>query len=182
MRHRLIYLPMKPGIIFSSLSLLISTPILLGDSGYDKQLAELQSERDKALSAATDPIFHRYRTALEELLQKVTRANDLDAALKIKAALDAPRRISIGSEFQGRWANTRIKSRLQFNPDGVFQEFWNGQVQEGRWEEVSKKEVKVTLNTGAVLEYQLSEDGNSVKRTLEGYTWKRTGISKDEKD
>lgn len=173
---------MKPGIILSSLSLLISTPVLLGEPGYDKQLADLLSERNKALSVATDPIFHRYRAALDELLQKATRANDLESALKIKAAMDASPRISFGSGFQGRWANARIKSRLQFNPDGVFQEFWNGEIQEGRWEEVSKKEVKVTLNTGAVHEYQLSEDGNSVKRTLEGYMWKRTGISKDEKE
>jgi hypothetical protein len=173
---------MKPGIILSVLSLLISTPILRGDPGYDKQLMELQSQRDKELSFATDPIYRRYRTALEELLQKATQANNLDAAVKIKAALDAPQRVSLGSQFQGRWANTRIKSRVQFNQDGVFQEFWNGQVQEGRWEEVSKTSVKVTLNSGAVHEYQLSEDGNSVKRTLEGYTWKRTGISKDGKE
>lgn len=173
---------MKPGPFLFSISLLISTPVLLGDTGYDQQLTDLLSQRDKALSVATEPIFRRYRTALEELLQKATRANDLDAAVKIKTALEAAERISIASKFQGRWAPTGIKSRLEFSADGTFQEFWNGEVQEGRWDEVSKKVVKVTMNNGAIHEYHLSEDGNSVKRTKEGYTWKRTGISKDEKD
>ncbi|RYD17896.1 MAG: hypothetical protein EOP88_24480 [Verrucomicrobiaceae bacterium] len=171
---------MKPGLFLFFLSLLVSAPVLLAETAYDKQLTDLQSQRDKALSAATEPIFRRYRTALEELLQKATRANDLDAAVKIKAALDSSQRVAIASEFEGRWAHTGIKSRLQFNRDGGFQEFWNGEVQEGRWDEVTKKVVKVTMNNGAVHEYHLSEDGSSVKRTKEGYVWKRTGISKDE--
>ena len=58
-------------------------------SQYERELNQLNQERDKALLTATEPVYRRYRVSLEQLLRKATQANDLDAAVKIKAQFSA---------------------------------------------------------------------------------------------
>lgn len=161
---------MKPKIICLTLTLALLVPAAFADSGYQRELAELSAQRDKAIAEASEPINRRYQAALEQLLRRATQANDLDAAVKIKDALVSS---PLGSRLQGSWINKGIKSRIQFTPDGVFKESWNDEVQEGQWEALSDTDVKVTLKKGPVHQYHLSDDGKSVKRTLEGYVWTR---------
>jgi len=146
-------------------------PFTFAGSDYDRQIAELTAQREKAISEATEPINRRYQTSLEQLLRKATQANDLDAAVKIKnaiAAADPP-----GSRFHGWWATESKSSRLQFTAGGNFQEHWKGTIQEGRWQPASGPEVKVTMKSGTVREYRLSDDGRTVKRLNDGVTWRR---------
>ena len=59
------------------------------ESTFESELKVHAEIKDKALLAATDPIYRRYRTSLEQLLRQATQANDLEAAVKIKAAISA---------------------------------------------------------------------------------------------
>lgn len=53
----------------------------------ERELAQLRTQRDQAAAAALEPINRRYQTALEQALHRAMQANDLEAAVKIKAAL-----------------------------------------------------------------------------------------------
>ena len=162
---------MKHKIKYLILTFWFLAPLVFAGSEYDRQLAELAAQRDKAIAEASEPINRRYQTSLEQLLRKATQANDLDAAVKIKnaiAAADPP-----GSRFHGWWATESKSSRLQFTAGGNFQEQWKGTIQEGRWQPTSGTEVKVTMKSGTVREYRLSDDGSAVKRLNDGVTWRR---------
>ncbi|HSJ04548.1 MAG: hypothetical protein ACAI34_25400 [Verrucomicrobium sp.] len=65
----------------------IFSAFLRAESPYQRDLNELQVGRDKAVSAAVEPINLRYQASLEQLIRKATQANDLDAANQIKLAL-----------------------------------------------------------------------------------------------
>ena len=159
-------------IIYVALNIVIFTPLVFADSEYDRQLAALAAERDKAIAGATEPINRRYQAALEQLLRRATQSSDLEAAVKIKAALAAADPNSIGARFRGRWVSKDKSSRVVFTAGGNFQEFWNGGVQEGRWQPMSDTDAKVTLKKGDVHEYHLDDDGTSVKRQ-DGWSWNR---------
>jgi hypothetical protein len=62
---------------------------------------------------------------------------------------------------------------LVFSPNGLIKEFWNNQIQEGRWRTSQGNLVKMKLKSGAVHELQVSEDGKSVKRVDDGLVWYR---------
>jgi hypothetical protein len=65
----------------------VFTSIVFGQSGFDRELVQLAGQRDQALAVAAEPINRRYKEGLEQLLRRATQANDLDAAIKIRAAL-----------------------------------------------------------------------------------------------
>src|SRR5687767_4176870 len=56
-------------------------------SPYERDLTEIQVQRDKAIVSALEPINRRYLESLEQLLRRATQGNDPDAANKIKLAL-----------------------------------------------------------------------------------------------
>lgn len=66
-------------------AIIAATTSLYAESPFERELADLKAQRDKALAAAIDPINRRYQASLEPLLRRATQANDLTAALKIKA-------------------------------------------------------------------------------------------------
>lgn len=57
------------------------------ESQFDRDLKQLQDQHDKAVAAATEPLHRRYKEGLDKLLRYATQANDLDAAVKIKAEM-----------------------------------------------------------------------------------------------
>jgi hypothetical protein len=142
-------------------------------SEYDRQLAELELQRDKAIAEASEPINRRHQGLLEQLLRKATQANDLEAATKIKTALAVSDPNGLASRLRGWWATGSKESRLQFTAGGTFQEHWNGGVQEGRWQATSPTEASVTMKNGMVREYRLSDDGKIVTRQNDGVKWSR---------
>jgi hypothetical protein len=72
----------------SCLFLCIALPsIAAAQNQFERELAQLRDQRDKAAKAATEPIDRRYKAALEQTLRRAMQANDLEAAVKIKAAL-----------------------------------------------------------------------------------------------
>jgi hypothetical protein len=61
---------LKTGCVAFSLSLL--TPICSIAGEYDREMAQLAAQHDKAVAEATYPITQRYKNALNELLKKAT--------------------------------------------------------------------------------------------------------------
>jgi hypothetical protein len=57
-------------------------------SDADREFQRLTLDRERALSAAVDPINRRYKAALEALMRRATQANDLETALKLKQAIE----------------------------------------------------------------------------------------------
>ena len=55
---------------------------------FERELERLRSDHEKAVATALAPIERRYQADLEALLHRATRANDIDAATKIKRVLD----------------------------------------------------------------------------------------------
>jgi len=136
---------------------------------YDRDVAQLTAQYDKAVIEATYPITQRYKDALEQLLKKATQANDLDAAVKIRTIIASLE----GKAVQGHWETPKKTSQLDFTAGGNFQEHWNGQVSSGKWKATSSRDVQITLKNGSVYDYRVSEDGKSITRVNDGMTWIR---------
>jgi hypothetical protein len=66
----------------------VSTAASFGDAALERELKLLVEQREKALAAAAAPIDARFKVAADQLLRRATQAGDLDAANKIKAAID----------------------------------------------------------------------------------------------
>ena len=184
---------MKSAILRITLALLFIVPTLFAGE-FDRQLAELSAQRDKAIADASQPILVRYRTALEVLLKKAMQANDLDAAVKIKAAIgggtaavasvpaaasatatsSAPAAAGTAgalSRFVGQWHHAN--SRIEFLNTGSFRETVGIHVTDGHWLALSRTDAKVIRKTKAVIQFHISDDGNSITRSTDGYVWKR---------
>ena len=73
--------------LLTALTLFAAFQLSFAEPEPERQLVQLTEERDRALTAATEPIVQLYRTALEHLLQKAIESNDLASAAKIKAAI-----------------------------------------------------------------------------------------------
>ena len=79
---------MKTHRIITSVAVLIVTATtLLAESQFDRELTQLQAQRDKAVATATEAINKRQQPALESLLRRATQANDLTAAIKVRDEL-----------------------------------------------------------------------------------------------
>ena len=79
---------MKPtSIKLALLTFVTATSALHAETSFERELKQLQEQRDKAIASAAEPINRRYQTSLEQLLRHTTQANDLETAVKIKAEL-----------------------------------------------------------------------------------------------
>jgi hypothetical protein len=74
---------------FAATVLLLDGSALSADSQFLAEFMRLTQERDKALAAAEAPINKKYEAALTDLLRRATKANDLDAALKIRSTIES---------------------------------------------------------------------------------------------
>ncbi len=77
---------MKTAIILASI---LFADHVHAESMYERDLQSITEIRDRDLAAATAPIMRKYKQSLEQLLQSATRNQDLETAVKIKAALAA---------------------------------------------------------------------------------------------
>ena len=146
---------------------------LFAASPYEVELAKLTAQRDKALAQVSEPINRRYQDALNQLMRKAMQSNDLDASIKIRAALAAMGLPAASARFVARWVYGESKSLIRFLPSGSFDEKWEGLTNEGKWQVTSESEAKVTYKSGKVHIFSLSEDGKSIKRLEDGKTWTR---------
>ena len=81
--------------------------LLHAESPYLREFNLLQEQRDKAVTAAIEPVNRRYQASLEQLMRKATQANDLDTATRIKQSLASTTATSGASvandSFLGKW-------------------------------------------------------------------------------
>ena len=111
-------------ISFALVVAVFTQPDAVADLSFASDLAQLSEQRDKAISAATEPINRRYQTSLEQLLRKATQANDLETAVKIKEAISALLQSGVtATQMIGTWterrANVPAVPRV-FKENGVF--------------------------------------------------------------
>lgn len=86
-----------------------------------REFEQVQQQRDKAIAAAIEPINRRYQQSLEQLLRRATQSNDLDTAVKIKAAL-ASLPQEAAKQLAGDWAlraSTGYGADVTFRTDGT---------------------------------------------------------------
>lgn len=80
---------------------------LHAQSPYLREFTQIQEQRDKAITAAIEPVNRRYQASLEQLMRKATQANDLDTANRIKQSLTTTTTTSGASvatdSFLGKW-------------------------------------------------------------------------------
>jgi hypothetical protein len=67
---------------------MLITPVIADDSGLDVEFTKLQDQYHADTAAAVGPINQRYKSDLEELLNKAALTGDADEIVKIKAELD----------------------------------------------------------------------------------------------
>jgi len=78
---------MKTKTITISILFLFASPIF-ADSLIQQQFELASEARQQALAEAAIPINRKYLSYLEQLLRRATQNNELDVAIKIKAAID----------------------------------------------------------------------------------------------
>jgi hypothetical protein len=149
---------------YLALTLAFLASPLFAASQYERELAQLIAQREKALAEVSEQINRRHQDALNQLLRRAMQSNDLEAAIKIRAAL---------ARFLGRWIDGDHDSRLQFLPSSSYEEKWKGGAHEGKWQATSPSEARVTYKKGQVHDFRVSEDGKSLKRLQDGKTWSR---------
>ncbi len=124
-----------PTTLFVGLLLLPLIPAY-AQSDSVREFKQIQTDREKAIKdatdpitqrykqdiqAATDPINARYQTSLEHLLDRATREADFDTATKAKAALDLLPQV-VAKQLAGTWAlqtNTGYTATVTFQSTGT---------------------------------------------------------------
>lgn len=118
---------MKHSITFSIVvAILASASSTFAQSLFERDLQQLKDQRDKAITAATDPINRRYKAALEQLISHATQAKDLEAAVKAKTELTDLATVLPGTSWL--WGGTE-SMKFSFLPGGRF----NGHFRDATW-------------------------------------------------
>ena len=95
---------MKP---YAFALLLILASIALGESANERELNDIQLQRQKAISVAMEAIEQKYATSLKQLLRAAMDGQDVDATKKIIQALedagDSSATLAPADSLPGRW-------------------------------------------------------------------------------
>ena len=116
-------------------------PLLADDLHFLDDLKRLQTQRDKDVAAALDPIDRRYQAALEQLRRKAAQANELETANKIQKAAEAVRKPfpqAVAAEFAGVWTirtSGGWTHDIELKTDGTFR---GGDIY-GTWDTTDKE-------------------------------------------
>jgi hypothetical protein len=93
--------------LYTIASLLIIASIALGESPNERELNEIQSQRQKAITAASEAIEEKYTISLKRLLRAAMDGQDVDATSKIIQALedagDSSATLAPADSLPGRW-------------------------------------------------------------------------------
>lgn len=143
------------------------------ESPYERELKDLIEQRDKAIAAATAPINDRFKAAAEQLLQRATRNNDLDAANKINGALGrltaggAPTASLVIKDLRRQLAGTTWALLANVQPRGGLMNkitFNDKTVDPGNYKyEATHNTVVVTFNRGGTQALELTHDGQHLQ-------------------
>ena len=135
----------------------------------EREFDRLSDARYKALASAAEAINRRYQAALDALLKKATRDNDLETAIKIKQATERlatqiPTDSSrANSELFGTWRCHNLgdgtKATYDINPNNTFN--MNGR-RKGTWE-VKKNQLTLNYEPRGFERYDLPAQSGIVK-------------------
>jgi len=107
---------------FLSLTVLLSSVTAAdNETKIERELKALQEQHDKDEAAALDPIHRRHQQSLEQLLRHALQANDVKAAVAIRAAIDTlPHEAA--KQLPGEWrlvASTGWTGEITLRADGT---------------------------------------------------------------
>lgn len=125
---------MKQGSSHTIIIFVLISTVVWAETSFERELAQLKDQHEKAIAAAVEPINRRHQSSLEQLLRRATQANDLAAANKIKAEIDGSADVAVSSgetvtspnavrkALVGawNWESKKVKSWGTFMPDGHF--------------------------------------------------------------
>jgi hypothetical protein len=127
-------------------------------SDLEREYEKLTLDREKAFTAAAEPIDRRYKAGLEALLRRAAQSNDQEAVLRIKQALAALAAKAANteevaqraqSEFVGIWTFQNLsdgqRGTFELQSNGSF--YAKGK-QLGEWNTKGKQLVLVHANRG----------------------------------
>ena len=149
-------------IALSFLSTTLFASSVFGESPIERELAQVAEQRDKALAAAADPIQRKYHATLEQLLRRAMKANDLDAALKIKNELkklprtDGDQRNDLANSLRGsKWTWEPPNGFVTFDASGKMTASagWSCS-----WEVTAPKTVTLSSTNSGKTTLQFDED------------------------
>jgi len=80
---------MKTTLAIHVLTFFVTGIVFAAESQFERKLHELTAQRDKAVSAALEPIDRRYKEALQQLLKQASQANAQMDAQNIRTAIEA---------------------------------------------------------------------------------------------
>jgi hypothetical protein len=153
-------------ISIGAIILLIRVTTSDAQTSFERDLATLDEQHDKAIASAIEPIERRYQAALEQLMQRATLNTDLDTALKIKEKLSTLRQQSLeamrkGSAFVGTWQELE-GGTLTVLADGTARHS-NGAA--ATWG-IKENNMVFTWNNGAKHIFPSSQTGNALHGVL----------------
>ncbi len=117
----------RVGTALVALAALAGAGVTRAESTHDREMRQLQDQRDKALAAAAEPINRQYLASMEALLKRATQSSDLDAAMRIRAEIQRVKGSaavpesanSVLAELQdGVWTLGPFQDRLVFKANG----------------------------------------------------------------
>jgi len=174
---------MKYSLLFLILLSLVSSSY--GQS-IGKQLDQLSTQHEKALTAAAQKVDRQYLDQLNLLLRRAMATSDSDSIIKIKseiAAVTAKQPIAdlpavqnpsaAKNKFdQTVWENSG-GNKVLFDKNGKFQETVGATVLQGRWRLSGDSEATVARTDGTTWHFVISPDQTSLSRKEAPGTWSK---------
>ena len=145
----------------------------MAQSQFTNELDRLTTQRDKALAEATAPIQKKFEELSGQLLKRATKAGDLDAAIKIKTAMQAasgqreiiPELQTFEKQLAGKWdckSSSGWWGAFTFKEDGTFIVSQNGvDIDNGKWRKTGNT-LKVIKQNGTTDIYELPIQGGKL--------------------
>lgn len=99
---------MKPFVQISA-ALLLTTAGVHAQSTYQRELAQLLDQRDKAIASATAPIQARFKQQAELLLQRAKQNNDAAAVAEIQAVVSGEQEPGVVRDLKRQLNGTKWK-------------------------------------------------------------------------
>lgn len=180
--------PMQSTIIATATLAILLLASAAAQTDSARELKQLQDQREKAISAATDPINRRYTATLEQLLRRAVQSNDTETANRIRAELqkfgvtasavgagsssllgqtDEVKRNALRTHLRdSKWKLGGNKS-FELHADGSTTASWHGR--KGGWKVTGPNTAEISItNSGAPRKATFDDNATTVTFGNEG--------------
>jgi hypothetical protein len=156
---------MKTSTLYFALLLLVGHA--QAQSTFQRELAQLVDQRDKALAAAAAPIQARFKQQAEQLLQRAKQNNDAAAVAELQALLSGNQEPGVVRDLKRQLSGTKWKLLPNVAPRGGLTgslSFSDKTVEPGGYQyEAAHSSVTVIFNRGGREVLELMPDGKHLR-------------------